>query len=74
MRKKRLPSADPVIPSEILDKARRAAHPDKVPRLTKCVVCGAECAPNSIEQLCWICRRLKISAWHEADQQLPAQE
>ncbi len=74
MRKKRLPSADPVIPSELLDTAKRAAHPDKLPRISKCQVCGAECAPNSAEQLCWVCRRLKISAWHESDQQLPAQE
>jgi hypothetical protein len=74
MRKKRLPSSDPVIPKEILDKAKRAAHPDKPPRVNKCEICGAECAPNSVEKLCWVCRRLKISAWHETEQQLPTQE
>jgi hypothetical protein len=26
------------------------------------------------EPLCWVCRRLKISAWREIDQQMPAQE
>jgi hypothetical protein len=24
--------------------------------------------------LCWVCRRLKISAWRDSDQQLSAQE
>jgi hypothetical protein len=74
MKKKRIPASDAVIPTELLDKAKRAAHPDKLPRSAKCSVCGAECAPNSVEQLCWVCRRLKISAWHEAEQQMPAQE
>jgi len=47
MRRKRTPAPDPVIASEILDKAKRAAHPDKLPRSSKCVICGAECAANS---------------------------
>jgi hypothetical protein len=74
MARKRLPAPQRVISREILDKAKRSAHPDKFARSTKCVVCGAECAANSTEQLCWVCRRLKISAWHESEQQMPAQE
>ncbi len=74
MRKKKAPAADPVIAREILEKAQQAAHPDTLPRVSKCEVCGAECPPNSAEQLCWVCRRLKISAWHESEQQMPIQE
>ncbi len=74
MKKKRPPASESVIPREMLDTAKRAAHPDKLPHSAKCSVCGADCAPNATEQLCWVCRRLKISAWHEAEQQLPAQE
>jgi hypothetical protein len=74
MRRKRIPASVPVIPDEILDEAKRAVHSDKVPQPAKCVVCGAECASNSAEHLCWVCRRLKISAWHESEQQMPAQE
>ena len=37
-------------------------------------VCGEEAAPFSDENLCWVCRRLKISAWREDGQQMPAQE
>jgi hypothetical protein len=40
----------------------------------RCVVCGEEVAPFSTEELCWVCRRLKISAWRETDSQAAAQE
>ena len=39
-----------------------------------CVVCGEEVAPFSPENLCWVCRRLKISAWRDADTQAMMQE
>lgn len=74
MRRKKAPPADPVISHEILQKAQESAHPDTLPPRAKCEVCGAECPPNAAERLCWVCRRLKISAWHESEQQLPIQE
>ena len=76
MKRKRPPAPDPVIPREILEQARRASETDraKPSRLEKCVVCGADCAPNSTEGLCWVCRRLKISAWRDTDQQMSVQE
>lgn len=40
----------------------------------KCVVCGSEVAPFSDEDLCWVCRRLKISAWRDSGDQPSAQE
>jgi hypothetical protein len=70
MKKRRISRPEQAVPSEILEKARKATHPAR----TLCVVCGSECASNSPEQLCWVCRRLKISAWHEVEQQMPAQE
>lgn len=48
---------------------RRAAR-----KGSKCHVCGGEVAPISTEELCWVCRRLKISAWRDADTQQAAQE
>lgn len=58
--------------------ARRAAQvvPPKIHRkpAEKCVVCGDPVAPFSIEELCWVCRRLKISAWRESDNQMSAPE
>ncbi|MDZ7638024.1 MAG: hypothetical protein U5J83_07205 [Bryobacterales bacterium] len=41
----------------------------------KCGICGAEVAPISEEDLCWVCRRLKVSAWSEGtDSQMFAPE
>jgi rubrerythrin len=62
-----------VIDQALLDQAKRAIASDQISRVDKCTVCGAVCAPNSAEALCWVCRRLKISAWRDSDQQI-AQE
>ena len=64
-----MPSSEPIIDQKLLDEAKRAIETDKLKRLSKCSVCGAACAPNSAEGLCWVCRRLKISAWRDSDQQ-----
>jgi hypothetical protein len=61
--------SDPVIDQKLLDEAKRSLMPDVTKRAEKCTVCGAVCAPNSSEGLCWVCRRLKISAWRDSDQQ-----
>ena len=60
---------DPVIDQKLLDEAKRSIMADQPKRVDKCSVCGAACAPNSTEGLCWVCRRLKISAWRDSDQQ-----
>ena len=39
-----------------------------------CTVCGEQQAPNSSEGLCWVCRRLKISAWRDSDLQPSGQQ
>ena len=49
-----------------------------VTKMTKCVVCSSACPANppgsDADQLCWVCKRLKISAWRDSDVQMPAQE
>ena len=74
MRRKIPAKSDPVVAPEILEQARRALATDKVKPVAKCTVCGAETASALPEQLCWVCRRLKISAWRDIEQQIPAQE
>lgn len=74
MKRKQPPLPDPVIEGELLESARKSIESDTLKRTSKCVVCGSDCAPNSVEGLCWVCRRLKISAWKESDQQVSAQE
>jgi len=86
MRRKRTPvpadaaSGTPVIPEPLvisqalIEEAKRAIESDRMKKPARCNVCGEDCAPNSNEGLCWVCRRLKLSAWRDTDAQLPAQE
>jgi hypothetical protein len=79
MRRKIQPKAELVVPPEILEQAKRSISPDRLKKPAKCSVCGGETAalaselPAS-EPLCWVCRRLKVSAWREIEQQMPVQE
>jgi hypothetical protein len=74
MKRKPPMNPEPVISPEILEEARRSLDSDRVKPMGKCFVCGGEATPNPVEQLCWVCRRLKFSAWRENDSQAPAQE
>jgi hypothetical protein len=73
--KRKLPTkAEPVVPVELLEQAKRSVSADLLKKTTRCSVCGAETTAMGEEPLCWVCRRLKISAWKEIEQQMPAQE
>jgi hypothetical protein len=74
MRRKAQAKPDPVVPPEILEKAKRSLSNDQLKKPLHCTVCGADAPSDSPEQLCWVCRRLKISAWRDNEQQMPAQE
>jgi hypothetical protein len=74
MRRKVQAKPDPVISPEILEQAKRSISPDGLKKTVLCSVCGADTATGVSEPLCWVCRRLKISAWREIEQQMPAQE
>jgi hypothetical protein len=77
---KKKPIAEPIVSPEILEMAKKSVEADKPAPTKKCAVCGASCTPptgpqaDSDENLCWVCRRLKISAWRDSDQQISAQE
>jgi len=75
MRRKLNPKPDQVVPAEFLELARQAMSADHLKKPGgKCSVCGAETADGSDEPLCWVCRRLKISAWRDIEHQIPMQE
>ena len=83
MKRKRIPAprpvpetliAESVVPEKLLEEAKRSIEADRLRKLVLCSVCGSECAPSSTEGLCWVCRRLKLSAWRDSDSQMPAQE
>jgi len=67
------PISQEIIAPEIREGIRKFGEGDRV-RTVKCSVCGAEATQSANEQLCWVCRRLKISAWRDVEQQMPAQE
>ena len=74
MRRKPQPVTEPVVDPEIMEGARRYLDAESRKLTPKCTVCGAEATANAAEQLCWVCRRLKISAWRDIETQSPAQE
>jgi hypothetical protein len=75
MRRKTQLKPEPVVPAEILEQAKRSISPDRLKKPARCSVCGAETvAAMAGETLCWVCRRLKVSAWREIEQQMPVQE
>jgi len=78
---KKKPISEPVVSAEILAMAKRSVESERPQPAKPCAVCRAPCKPQTAaaqaageENLCWVCRRLKISAWREAEQQMPAQE
>ncbi len=76
MKRKPMPKSEPepIVSSEILEQAKLSLATDKLKTFAKCTVCGGDTTTGLAEQLCWVCRRLKISAWRDIEQQMPAQE
>jgi hypothetical protein len=78
MKRKLQVKPEPVVSPEILESAKRSVGADRGAdrgkAQVKCVVCAAETPSGAAEPLCWVCRRLKISAWRDVEQQMPAQE
>ena len=56
------------------DIETRAAEPDRFQKPKKCTVCSEEYSTGAQDGLCWVCRRLKLSAWKDADSQMPASD
>ena len=68
------PEVESVVDESILLNARLSISEDRPRNVARCVICGSEAAPTSTEELCWVCRRLKISAWRDTDSQSAVQE
>jgi hypothetical protein len=69
-------TGEPAVPvsAELLEHAKRSISADRLKKAAHCAVCNAETLSADDEPLCWVCRRLKISAWREIEQQAPVQE
>jgi hypothetical protein len=75
-KKSQLKTGEPAVPvsAELLEHAKRSISADRLKKPANCGVCNAETLSADDEPLCWVCRRLKISAWREIEQQAPVQE
>jgi hypothetical protein len=75
-RSQSLKTGEPAVPvsAELLEHAKRSISADRLKKPAHCAVCNAETLSADDEPLCWVCRRLKISAWREIEQQVPVQE
>ncbi len=74
MKRKTQIKPDDKIDPTFFDPALFSLVEEKSKVVSKCSVCGGETTADSPELLCWVCRRLKISAWRDSEQQMPAQE
>jgi hypothetical protein len=68
------PTEEIVVPEALLEQALRALDVERPRKPTPCHVCAQECTSDRSEGLCWVCHRLKLSAWRDSDSQMPAQE
>ena len=75
-KKNEQPGSESQSEEQVLQAAQRELAARKARPQYVCVVCGSEAAatPTDDEMLCWVCRRLKISAWRETEAQVPLQE
>ena len=73
MTKKRTDLPDIVDP-KLLASAKKVVFEPSIRKTFDCKVCGEAGASQESEGLCWVCRRLKISAWREVEMQLPLNE
>lgn len=77
---KKKPQAEAIVSPEIMEMAKKSVEEPRPLSVKRCAVCGSSCTPltgpqqQDDESLCWVCRRLKISAWRDNDQQMSAQE
>ena len=69
MTKKRRDLPDIVDP-KLLASAKKVVFEPSIRKTFDCKVCASQ----ESEGLCWVCRRLKISAWREVEMQLPLNE
>jgi hypothetical protein len=59
---------------ETVEEYHPVVEDERLKPAVRCSVCGSDAKPDATEQLCWVCRRLKISAWRDVEQQVPVQE
>ena len=64
----------PIIDVKVKQEAQRIVFEPRPRKTFACKVCGDAGATEESEGLCWVCRRLKVSAWREVEMQIPMNE
>jgi len=72
--KKKQPIETPVVDPRLMREAKEIVFTPRSAKTFACRVCGSEGATQESESLCWVCRRLKVSAWRDIETQLPMNE
>ena len=66
---KNIPAGRGVDP-QLLEAAKKTVFEPEAQETFACRICDTPGASEQSEGLCWVCRRLKISAWKESEQQM----
>lgn len=64
----------PIVDAKVKREAERIVFQPEPRKTFACKVCGDPGATEQSEGLCWVCRRLKVSAWREVEMQIPMNE
>ena len=67
------PAFEAVAPEALVEQARLAIEADRAKKPAQ-VWCAEGIALPIHRGMCWVCRRLKLSAWRDSDSQLSVQE
>ncbi len=57
----------PAVPAALIGTVTEHVFPSKPVKTSPCRICSAPGATVSSGGLCWVCRRLKVSAWQGSD-------
>ena len=71
---KKIQDPSDIIDPKLMASAKKVIFEPSMRKTFDCKVCGEPGASQESEGLCWVCRRLKISAWREVEMQLPMNE
>jgi hypothetical protein len=72
--RKRTVREQPIVDPKLMKKAKGEIFEPKARATFPCRICAEPGATEDSERLCWVCRRLKISAWREVEVQMPLNE
>ena len=65
---------EPMVNPKVLGSAKKEVFEPRPLKTFSCHICGSNGATEQSNGLCWVCHRLKISAWQDVELQTPLSE